>query len=108
MSKKKIYIAGKVTGLPQDEVYAKFADMQTNLESVGFDVINPIEVVNNAQSTWLEAMKLCIKELVTCDAVYLLPCHTNSRGAIIEKQLADNLGIPCATNVFELIDQWSN
>ena len=104
MSKKKIYIAGKVTGLPQDEVQTKFADKQFFLESVGFEVANPITIVNNAQSTWLEAMRLCIKELVTCDAVYLLPCHTNSRGAIIEKQLADNLGIPCVTNVFDLID----
>jgi hypothetical protein len=106
--KKKIYIAGKVTGLPHDEVFAKFADMQTNLESVGFEVANPIEIVNNAQSTWLEAMKLCIAELLTCDAVYLLPCHTNSRGAIIEKQLATDLNIPCVTNVFALIDLWNS
>lgn len=104
MNKKKIYIAGKVTGLPHDEVYAKFADMQTNLESVGFEVANPITIVNNAQSTWLEAMKLCIAELLTCDAVYLLPCHNNSKGALIEKQLAINLKMPCVTNVFELMD----
>ena len=104
MSKKKIYIAGKVTGLPHDEVYAKFANMQTNLESVGFEVANPITIVNNEQATWLEAMKICIAELLTCDAVYLLPCHHNSKGALIEKQLAINLKMPCVTNVFELMD----
>jgi hypothetical protein len=108
MTKKKIYIAGKVTGLSHDEVYAKFADMQTNLESVGFEVANPIEIVNNAKSTWLEAMKLCIAELLTCDAVYLLPCHNNSKGALIEKQLATNLNIPCVSNVFALIDLWNS
>lgn len=106
--KKKIYIAGKVTGLPHEEVYFKFSNIQNNLEMVGFEVANPINIVNNAECKWLEAMKICIQELLTCDAVYLLPCHNNSKGALIEKQLALNLGIPCVANVFELIELWNN
>ncbi|PWA10950.1 DUF4406 domain-containing protein [Flavobacterium laiguense] len=108
MKSKKIYIAGKVTGLPQDEVYAKFADLQTELQSIGFIVVNPLEVVNDWNATWEEAMKKCLKALIDCDGVYFMPCHTQSVGAMIELQLAKNLKIPCANNVFNLIDLWSN
>jgi hypothetical protein len=45
--KKKIYIAGKVTGLPQQEVIIKFAELQVGLESCGYEVINPLEVVGD-------------------------------------------------------------
>ena len=105
--KKKIYIAGKVTGLPEHEVRGKFSELQTNLESCGFDVVNPIEVVNDFNTPWDAAMKLCIKALIDCDAVYLMPCHNNSKGALIEKQLAININIPCVNNVFCLADLWS-
>ena len=108
MSKKKIYIAGKVTGLPQQEVIDKFADVQVNLERCGFIVINPIEVVNDWNVTWEEAMKKCCKALIDCDAVYLMNCHTQSVGAMIELQLATNLKIPCVNNVFKLADLWNN
>lgn len=104
--KKTIYIAGKITGLPQQEVIDKFADVQMNLERCGFKVINPIEVVGDWNVTWEFAMKKCIKELVDCDAVYLMDCHTQSVGAMIELQLATNLKIPCVNNVFLLADLW--
>ncbi len=105
---KKIYIAGKVTGLPQQEVIEKFADVQMNIERCGFTVVNPIEVVQDFNTPWNEAMKLCIKALVDCDAVYLMDCHTQSVGAMIEMQLAVNLKIPCVNNVFKLADLWNN
>lgn len=108
MSKKKIYIAGKVTGLAQQEVVDKFADVQINLERCGFKVINPIEVVRDFNMPWNEAMKLCIKALLDCDAVYLMDCHTQSVGAMIEMQLATNLKIPCVNNVFKLADLWNS
>ena len=108
MIKKKIYIAGKVTGLPQQEVIDKFNDLQINLENLGYQVINPINVVGDCNATWQVAMKLCIKALIDCDGVYLMDCHTQSLGAMIEKQLAIDLKIPYANNVFTLIDLWNN
>jgi hypothetical protein len=35
-----------------------------------------------------------------------MPCHADSKGALVEKQLAYNLGIPCANNIFTLTDLW--
>ncbi len=104
--KKTIYIAGKVTGLPQKEVTEKFSYVQMNLERFGFKVVNPIEVVGDWNTTWDVAMKKCIKALVDCDAVYLMDCHTDSVGAMIELQLAVNLKIPCVNNIFKLADLW--
>lgn len=102
----KIYIAGKVTGLPIDEVTAKFKAAQNEIEAKGFIAVNPIELVNDWKATWYQAMRICIKELMNCDDVYLLPDYSNSPGAQIELSLADSLKIPdfesmwCLTQYF--------
>lgn len=91
---KKIYIAGKVTGLPQEEVIEKFAAMQKKIENLGFEVVNPIEVVNDFKTPWNKAMRMCIAGLVTCDAIVLLPDWFSSKGAKIEWDIAKQLNIP--------------
>lgn len=93
MSKKKIYIAGKVTGLPQQEVVDKFAKAQKEIEEMGFEVVNPIEVVNDFDTPWNEAMKMCIIALLECTGIVLLPCWKDSKGARLEKDLARSFGI---------------
>ena len=87
----KIYIAGKVTGLPIHEVTMKFGKAQKELQDLGYEAINPLEVVNDWKATWQHAMKLCIKALVDCDAVLFLPCHKESKGALLEFDIARQL-----------------
>ena len=43
--------------------------------------------------SWLGYMRLAVRQLATCDAVYLLPGWSQSRGACIEHQLAVGLGL---------------
>lgn len=86
--KKKIYIAGKVTGLPTNEVVVKFANAEFNMMNQGFKVINPIEVVKDWKCPWDLAMRKCIVALMECDAIYLLPDWRQSKGANIERNLA--------------------
>ncbi|WP_291122748.1 DUF4406 domain-containing protein [Flavobacterium sp. UBA6046] len=93
MSKKKIYIAGKVTGLPQQEVIDKFAKAKQEIEEMGFEVVNPIEVVNDFDTPWNEAMKMCIMALLDCNAMVLLPCWIDSKGAQLEKDIACAFGL---------------
>jgi hypothetical protein len=91
--RKKIYIAGKVTNEPFDKVVAKFKEAELTLTAMGFEAVNPIEVVHNASEPWDSAMKICIKAMLDCDGMVILPCWSLSRGARIERQLAEDLDI---------------
>jgi hypothetical protein len=90
---KTIYIAGKVTGLLPEPTALKFKEAQDELEAKGFDVINPIELINNPKEDWDVAMKKCLEALEFCDAIFMLPCYTDSKGAMIEHRTAAKLGI---------------
>lgn len=90
---KKIYIAGKVTGLSTESVLKKFAIAQSEIEDLNFTAINPITVVNDWQCEWHTAMKRCIKALMDCDGIYILPCSNESEGAMLERNLANTLKI---------------
>lgn len=94
MSKPKVYIAGKVTGLPEKEVSIKFATAARIIRDISMVPINPIELVNDANAHWIAAMKKCIAALMTVDAVYALSDSAKSRGAKIELFLCRVLHIP--------------
>lgn len=104
---KKVYIAGKVTGLPEKEVAGKFANCYAVLRLVGVLPVNPIEVVNNPEAEWKAAMIVCISALMQCDAIFTLPCARNSKGALAEITLAKHLSIPVFDNL-ETLMQWNN
>jgi len=91
---KRIYIAGKVTGLPIHEVSMKFGTAQKELQDLGLNPVNPLEVVGTWQITWSDAMKLCIKALLDCDGILLLPCYRDSKGALLEFDIARRLELP--------------
>src|SRR5690625_3172317 len=93
MNKTKIYIAGKVTGEPKHFCTLKFATAQKELEKQGYEVVNPIEVVGDFNADWQTAMRKCIKELMDCDASYMLPDWHDSKGAKIEHSLASDVSL---------------
>lgn len=92
-TRRRIYIAGKVTGEDYTTCMLKFGAKETELTLKGFEVLNPLKVVNDASCSWEIAMRKCLAAMLTCDAVYLLPCWPQSRGAILERYLAGHLGI---------------
>jgi len=104
---KKVYIAGKVTGLEPREVYLKFKKSELAVAASGFSAINPIEVVDDENATWQGAMRLCIAALMRCDAILMLPCFINSKGAAMERELAISVEIKVFYNLEEL-KQWNN
>ena len=97
--KTKVYIAGKVSGLPYKEVKTRFDFMQFVLESNGFEAVNPLQVVNNPKCEWKPAMRQCIKALMDCDALFLLSDVADSPGAKVEMGLACELSIPMFRSV---------
>ena len=90
---KKAYIIGKVTGLPRNEVITKFTKAAEWLKSMGYMAVNPVDLIPE-NTGWHDAMKACIKLMVDCDAVMLLPDWSESRGAYLEVMIARNLELP--------------
>ena len=93
MATKKIYLAGKVSGLSRQEAFDKFEKTEKRLIDSGYKVVNPMRITSS-DDTWEAAMKTCIKALVDCEEIHLLPCWKESRGATIERALAISLQIP--------------
>jgi len=87
----RIYIAGPMTGLPGFN-YAAFHEAAHALRAEGHHVENPAEN-DNPGASWAWYMRKAIAQLVTCDQIYLLPGWENSRGARIEADLANKLGM---------------
>ena len=100
--KKKIYIAGKVTGEPKHNCSVKFAKAAKEIEALGFEAVNPLEVVGTWDITWEAAMRICIAKLMECDKVYMLPCCGKSNGARIEIRIASVIKIPLVNTLEEL------
>lgn len=87
-----VYIAGKVTGLPYDEVVAKFSKAEAKLKAKGCEVVNPIKLCPKDMD-WDKCMEICIDALENCDYIYLLPDWKDSRGARREFDYARLSGI---------------
>lgn len=61
----KIYVSGKISGLPIEEAKQRFADSQALLESIGFEVVNPLEFGfvtkrNLGNRTWSRTSNCCL------------------------------------------------
>lgn len=90
MNKKKIYLAGKVSGLTSIEASQKFGKVEKQLMDEGYEVINPLNLVD-FNDTWENAMRICIKAMMDCDEVYFMKCWKDSKGACIERIIAEKL-----------------
>ena len=90
----RIYIAGKITGLPIEEVRQKFKVAEDQINKEGFIAINPMELQHDHDKRWESYMVVCIAAMILCDALYMLLGWHESKGAILEHSLALQLGIP--------------
>lgn len=103
MTTPKVYVIGKVSRLPEEEVRLKFSQSSQALRNAGFIAINPIEVVNDFTASWKKAMQLCIPEVIKCDAVYVQEdAFHHSEGSEIEIALCEGLNIPLFTDITTL------
>lgn len=91
--KQKIYIAGKVTGLERSVVENNFNTLKYYFTQKGFEVVSPIDIVIDHKTLWKNAMKICIAALIDCDFIYPMSNTWDSKGAMIELDLAKALGI---------------
>jgi len=89
---KRIYIAGKISDIPQEEYTAKFDLACFRLQTMGFEPINPVDFCSDISSgRWVDYMDRCLKILPKCDGIYLLNDWADSNGASVEKMVADGI-----------------
>jgi hypothetical protein len=88
----RVYISGKITGLPFQEVESKFYRAETYLVGLGYNVVNPVRNGLPQSASWEKHMLTDIDLLFDCDAIYLLRDWLDSKGAMIEKHIAEVTG----------------
>lgn len=89
----KVYISGAISGIPFHVVTDQFKKAEVELLAKGHEPVNPLNNGLDNTCSWLNHMRADIKSLLDCDAIYMIKGWPDSRGAIIEKQLAENLGM---------------
>jgi hypothetical protein len=97
---KLLYVSGPMTGKPLLNFQAFNAAAEA-LRRAGYAVVNPVDLNPDPAAEWLACMRNDIKALVHCDGIALLPGWTESRGARIEAQIAEALGMTLWG-----VDQW--
>lgn len=87
----KIYISGKITGLPLSEARQRFEDAAVFLAEIGFDPVNPLNNGLESSATWKEHMVADIRLLLDCDAIFMMDGWMESKGASIEYDIAQRM-----------------
>lgn len=86
---KKVYIAGKITGLDRTDVLRKFGAAEMLLREMGAIPFNPLCLPEGF--SWSDYMSICLPAVRVCDAVYALDNWADSRGARTEVSWAQQL-----------------
>lgn len=91
---RRIYISGSITkdlaNAPQ-----KFEEAEKIAEHIfpGSEIVNPMKLPHDPESTWEQFMALDLKELRKCDTIWMLPCWKESQGARLEYEIAKIEGL---------------
>jgi hypothetical protein len=90
----KTYISGQITGLPLADAEDNFLFAEQYLNNMGMQPVNPMKILPyDPKHEWQDYMVADIKELFTCEAIFMLSNWTHSKGARIERAIAVELGL---------------
>lgn len=90
ITKPRIYLCGPMTGLPEFN-YPAFNAEAARLRALGYEVENPAENQHPQGQDWAGYMRKAIAQMMTCQAIALLPGWASSKGAKLEEHIADQL-----------------
>ncbi len=88
----KVYISGKITGLPYTEAKAKFQDAQNLLEMIDVEAVNPTKNGLKVEQAWEKHLVRDIELLLGCDAIFMMSNWVESVGARCEYHIARETG----------------
>jgi len=93
LAKTRIYISGRIKDYPEHRYhFARVAHLLRGRD--GYDVVNPCEVDPEVEDpTYEDYMRADIRELIECDAIYMLEGWERSVGARCEHMVAAMCGL---------------
>lgn len=90
----RVYISGPMTGLPEFN-YPAFHAAEAEWAAAGWEVLNPARNADgDTTHPWAFYIRLDIPLVLSADAIAMLPGWENSRGANLERTIAEALGLP--------------
>lgn len=90
----KVYISGKITGTNMPETLIRFEKAEQGFLELGYKAVNPMKLPHyQHDGKWENCMRLDIKHLMDCNAIYMLQGWHESKGATLEYSLALQLGM---------------
>jgi hypothetical protein len=92
MEKTKIYISGKISQLTESEAQLLFENAEKVCTEMGYEPVNPMKLNHDHDKSWEMYMREDIRQMMDCEAIYMLSNWSFSKGAKIEYDLACNLG----------------
>lgn len=98
-----LYIAGPMTGLPELN-YPAFYAAEEQLLAEGYDILNPAR--HEKCDTWADYMRLGIAAVLKADGIALLEGWGDSKGTLLEIQVATALGLPVNSVDFWLAEDY--
>ena len=85
---KKVYLSGSITSDPNYKEH--FTRDREHFISKGFDVFDP---TTTKRATYQEYLRADLLELLECDFIHYVNDITTSKGAFLEKIVADAVGV---------------
>jgi hypothetical protein len=103
----KWYLSGAVSNDPDFRLKFNYAEYQ--LKQKGFKVLNPVKGEKDGKA-WDYYMRKDIRKLTKCDGIILMDDWFESKGARLEKKVAEELGMKILRlNVISgEITEWQN
>lgn len=103
MKQERLYLCGPMTGIPEYN-YPAFHQAAERLTARGYEVLNPARFDPDPRLKWSDYLRRGLTDLLTVDALALLPGWHDSVGARLEIYVAQSLGMPCRPVIAYLYD----
>lgn len=93
MIQRKIYISGGISGHPLEERRAVFARAEEVLRGRGYAPVNPFNNGVSLDAPYGDHMRAALRMMLDCAGIYLLRGWASSRGACLERAVAEACGL---------------